>query len=261
MKTYFLKKLNTLKNRGRELDDFSVLTDKHWILYDHHTEGKVVYIFRGKNELIISNNGKAEICYWDLIDVKTLIIKSKNETLLFRKGFLNENVLALNLDGTEKYAVLVQEAFLNDFRINYLSVQNYFDQLDKQIIKIGNSEPLVSGYKSEIESGVKTVIQNIRHHNISLSDDEKELIGSDISNLGVNNLSPLGKKAYFLTQLKFSEERILIMKYFKQPSEIVNSIEANSKTNRIDYLLRVSKGMSKNKSIKLFLLKELEIYA
>ncbi len=69
----------------------------------------MVYIFRDQSELLISTNGKIKRQSWEYIGNKTIILNIENESLLFKNGFVDRNIMALKLDGSNEYAIFVNE--------------------------------------------------------------------------------------------------------------------------------------------------------
>jgi hypothetical protein len=109
MKTFLSDIFIKIKNHSEKLDNLTMLTNQHWVSIDDIITNKTVYIFRNTKELLISNNGKVEKAKWDFIGNKSLLIDRNTDSYLFKHGFFDENILALKLDGSEGYAVFVNE--------------------------------------------------------------------------------------------------------------------------------------------------------
>lgn len=109
MKTYFLDLIPRLKNFSQKLDDLTILTNQHWVVVDEITNSKNVYIFRTNNELLISLNGKVEKAKLEYLGNNSLLIDRKEDSYLFKHGFLDENILALKVDSKDEYAFLINE--------------------------------------------------------------------------------------------------------------------------------------------------------
>ena len=58
MQLYLLDIVNKVKDFSKKLDEKSLLENNHWVLLDELNYKKVVYIFRPRNELLISIDGK-----------------------------------------------------------------------------------------------------------------------------------------------------------------------------------------------------------
>ena len=110
MKTYLLDILPKLQRFSKKLDNLTILTNQHWVLIEKITEAKYVYIFRDNNELLISKDGKVEKARWEYLGNSSLLIDRKDESLLFKHGFIDENIWALKIDSKEEYAVFINES-------------------------------------------------------------------------------------------------------------------------------------------------------
>lgn len=106
---YLLDVIPKIQAFSRKLDETALLTNQHWVSVNELACNKTVFIFRPNEQLIISENGRIERAKWENIGVNSLIIDRRSESYLFKHGFLDETVLALKVDGTEKYALFVNE--------------------------------------------------------------------------------------------------------------------------------------------------------
>lgn len=109
MKTYFLDLIPKLQRFSQKLDDLTRLTNQHWVVVDEIANSKNVYIFRTNNDLLISQNGKVEKAKWEYLGNNSLLIDKKEDSYLFKHGFLDDNVLALKVDSKDEYAFLINE--------------------------------------------------------------------------------------------------------------------------------------------------------
>jgi len=125
MKTYILDVIPRIKKYSKQLDDLKLLTEKNWVLIDTFNDLKRVFIFRRNKELIISSNGFVEKGYWEFLSKDSLLIEADNTKLLFRHGFIDENILALKLDSNSEYALFVNENN-NEYELNSLDAINSF---------------------------------------------------------------------------------------------------------------------------------------
>jgi hypothetical protein len=136
MKTYISEIIPKIKRYSERLDNLTLLTNQHWIVIDELQNSKNVYIFRSNNELLISQNGKVEKAKWEYLGSNALLIDRKEESYLFKHGFFDSNVLALQVDGSSEYAFLVNESKFNG-ELN--SPEKITDFLTEIYIKNGNS--------------------------------------------------------------------------------------------------------------------------
>jgi len=102
------------------------LTNKNWVLLSDEADKKVVYIFSDKDNLLrIAENGRIRKGKWDYLGNNSLELDVDNEPMLFKHAFLDEQLLALKLDGTEEYALLVNEPHYDNF-LNTIQKLNSF---------------------------------------------------------------------------------------------------------------------------------------
>ena len=114
MKAYLTDILPKLQRFSKKLDNLTILTNQHWVLIERITEAKYVYIFRSNNELLISKDGRVEKARWEYLGNNSLLIDRKDESLIFKHGFVDENVLAIKIDSKEKYAIFINESKYNN---------------------------------------------------------------------------------------------------------------------------------------------------
>ncbi|WP_459211963.1 hypothetical protein [Aquimarina rhabdastrellae] len=132
MNIYISEIINKIKKFSNKLESNSKLKDKFWVLVDDLKSSKTVYIFRNENQLLISNNGKVKKVHWDYLGNDSILIESNDSSFFYRLGFLDENFLILNIDGTENYLTLMNEAFIIK---EIQTLKNVFDFLQKEYIE------------------------------------------------------------------------------------------------------------------------------
>jgi lipopolysaccharide export LptBFGC system permease protein LptF len=109
MKTYLSDIIPKIQKFSQKMDDLTLLTNQHWVVIDELQNSKNVYVFRSNNELLISQNGKVEKAKWEYLGNNSILIDRKEESYLFKHGFFDKNILALQVDGRSEYAFLVNE--------------------------------------------------------------------------------------------------------------------------------------------------------
>lgn len=145
MKTYLSDIIPKIQRFSKKLDDTSNLTNQHWVIVDDLMNSKSIYIFRSNNQLLISQNGKVEKAKWEYLGNNSLLIDKKDSSLLFKHGFMDENILALKIDSKEEYAFLVNENkykgelnsinnIINFLTENYLAKQKLIPSIDEKTI-------------------------------------------------------------------------------------------------------------------------------
>ena len=110
MKAYFIDILPKLQSFSKKLDNLTILINQHWVLIERITEAKYVYIFRNNKELLISKDGKVEKARWEYLGNNSLLIDRKDESLIFKHGFVDENILAIKIDSKEEYSIFINES-------------------------------------------------------------------------------------------------------------------------------------------------------
>jgi hypothetical protein len=109
MQTYFLNIIPSLARFSKKLDDITLLTSKHWVILNENTQIKSTYIFRNNKELIVSENGIVVHGTWDYLSFNKILLRFNDNSFLFQHGFLEDDILALKLDGMNKYAIFINE--------------------------------------------------------------------------------------------------------------------------------------------------------
>jgi len=125
MKTYLLNIIPRIRKYSARLNSESILTDKHWVFFNESNE-KIVFVFRKiNNNLLISRNGVVQKAKWDLLGENSILIDRQDGSYLLKNGFVDESILALNLDGTEECVIFINEELYNK-GINKLNEINGF---------------------------------------------------------------------------------------------------------------------------------------
>ena len=126
MRTFISDIIPRLQRFSKKLDSTSALTNKNWVLLSDEAGKKVVYIFSDKDNLLrIAENGRIRKGKWDYLGNNSLELDVDSEPMLFKHAFLDEQLLALKLDGTEEYALLVNEPHYDNF-LNTIQKLNSF---------------------------------------------------------------------------------------------------------------------------------------
>lgn len=113
MRTYFSNIIPRIQKYSKRLDDLSLLTGQQWTLIDEETKDRTVYIFKDDGRLLISHNGKITKASWEYLGDNSVMIDKEGESYLFRQGFFDENIMALQLDNSESYVFMVNEVKMN----------------------------------------------------------------------------------------------------------------------------------------------------
>lgn len=126
MKTYFLDTLNRYKRFSEKLDAKTILCNKSWWIFNDSGE-KEIYIFQEDGSLIISFNGKVTHATWQYIPAnKSLVISTPKESYMLHPAFVDENIFALQQDGTNKFAFMIDESQKANFAPRSLRELTYY---------------------------------------------------------------------------------------------------------------------------------------
>lgn len=156
MKTYLFETLNRYKRFSESLDAKAVLSNKAWIVFNDEGE-KQVYIFQEDGTVLITTNGIGSVKTWKYIPAnKSILINGDgNRFVMLRTAFVDENILAFQLDGTDRYAFMIDENNKAFFAPKTLEELNTYlvDKLDtvkqKQIEQQNKENELAEKVKQE----------------------------------------------------------------------------------------------------------------
>lgn len=133
MKSYILDIIPKIQRFSRKLDDNSSLIGQHWVLFDDSLdETKTVFIFRPQNELIIAKNGIIEKSKWENIGNDSIVIETKENSVLLKHGFLDEKILALRRDSYNDYSIFINESKANQ---EFNSLKDIVDFLNRNYLQ------------------------------------------------------------------------------------------------------------------------------
>jgi len=110
MKRYLKSIFPKIINYSKKLDDFSVLTDKQWVVLSEDTNAREVWIFKNDGNLIISLDGIADKGTWDYFkEAKSIYIEVGKQNRLFNLAFVDDIALLMKLDGTNQVFAFANE--------------------------------------------------------------------------------------------------------------------------------------------------------
>lgn len=134
MKTYLFDTFNRYKQFSEKLDVKTILCNKSWWIFNDNGE-KEIYIFQKDGTLIISLQGKVRYSTWTYIPANhSIIITSDEDSYMVVPAFGDDLIMALQVDGTNEYAFLVNEQKIKDFVFkSYNDILTYFESKEKCI--------------------------------------------------------------------------------------------------------------------------------
>jgi len=146
MKTYLLDSINKFRRYSENLDAKTVICNKSWWVFNDLGE-KEIYIFQEDGSLIISLNGKVTNATWKYISAnRSFVINTSQQAVMVHAAFMDNMVFALQLDGTNQFAFLIDESNKENFQPKSLSeVKIYFAEkmaLEEAIINASKQKQI-----------------------------------------------------------------------------------------------------------------------
>jgi|TARA_B110001450_G_scaffold219862_1_gene215024 hypothetical protein len=221
LKTYFSNVIPKIQQFSKKLDDLTLLKNQNWVLIDESNDTKNVFIFRDKNQVLISKNGKVKRENWEYIGENSLLIDIDGESYLFRHGFLDENIFALKMDSKDKYVFLINESKYG-FEINSVAdiddflIDNYFGKNQQSLNTQINDNYKVKKVKSK--RGFFGPIWET--YKVRFDDRLK----------GEIYVSKTSNKAYFIDGINYASE---IKQYYINNEYCISSLHHFLKTGKI----------------------------
>lgn len=121
MKTYIINELDSYNIFGKSLDIKNVFCRNSWLIFNESNE-KEVYIFKQDHTLITSLNGNVKLAQWEFIATnESIILSLNNNSYMFHIHIIDNDIIALQLDGTNEYLILINENITKDIIYKDLS--------------------------------------------------------------------------------------------------------------------------------------------
>ena len=133
MKTYLFDTFNRYKRFSENLDVKTILCNKSWWVFNDSGE-KELYIFNTDGTLIIAVSGRVTNATWQYIPAnKSIVVTGNAQSYMVHPAFCDNMLLALQVDGTNEYAFLIDESSLlsTDLR-TFNDLVLYFANKEKQ---------------------------------------------------------------------------------------------------------------------------------
>ncbi|ARV05987.1 hypothetical protein BTO04_04400 [Polaribacter sp. SA4-10] len=221
MKAYFSNVIPKIQQFSKKFDDLTLLKNQNWVLIDESNDTKNVFIFRDKNQVLISRNGKVKRENWEYIGENNLLIDIDGESYLFKHGFLDENIFALKMDSKDTYVFLINESKYG-FEINSVAdineflIENYL--INKQ--QITNNQ-LSNNYEIKKVKSKKAFFAPIREtFKVRFNDKLK----------GEIYVSKTSKKSYFIDSINYTSE---MKRYYINSDYCISALHQFLKTGEI----------------------------
>lgn len=127
MKTYIFNTIKRYKRFSETLEVKEAICNKAWWVFNDSGE-KELYIFQEDGTLYITYGGKVSHGTWKYIPAnKSIIISASEQSYMVHATFMDSTIFALQVDGTEQHAFLIDEQNKQNFLPkSYSDVMNYF---------------------------------------------------------------------------------------------------------------------------------------
>ncbi len=135
MKTYLLDTFNRYKKFSQNLDVKTVLCSKSWYVFNDEDE-KQLYIFQRDGSVLVTTNGVGSLLSWKYLSTNNsiLLYSNKDNFIMLRTAFIDGDILAFQLDGTNRYTFLIEENKLKTFYPKTLTQLNqYFYEKEHKV--------------------------------------------------------------------------------------------------------------------------------
>lgn len=141
MKTFLLDSFNRYKRFSEELDVKTILCNKSWLIFNDSRD-KELYVFQEDGTLIASVNGNVTNAKWQYVPAnKSLVVSFKEQSYMFHPSFINNVIFALQQDGTERFAFMINEEQSESFYPKSLKeLNNYFEGIERKRIEAEEQE-------------------------------------------------------------------------------------------------------------------------
>ena len=141
MKTFLLDSFNRYKRFSEELDVKTILCNKSWLIFNDCGD-KELYVFQENGSLIASVNGNVTNAKWQYIPAnKSLVVSFREQSFMFHPSFINNVIFALQQDGTERFAFMINEEQSESFYPKSLKeLNNYFEGIERNRIEAEEQE-------------------------------------------------------------------------------------------------------------------------
>ena len=182
MKTYILSILDSLKQINETLDAKAALYNKSWLVFND-TGIKEVYIFQKDGTLLDSVNGRVIEGSWQYIkENRTLLISIMGNSYMFHPLFMDDIVLALQMDGTKECCFMIDESNAMIFLPKTLNELNEYLQEKVLNFEYESQQEKEQKDKWQKQQQEKEEIENLLKHDIIytkyISRDKNYAIGT-----------------------------------------------------------------------------------
>lgn len=125
MKTFIVNSWREIVSQKKKLDVTSKLLGREWCMLtdDPTITGKYIFLKDGK--LLISVNGLSTYSTWHMATESSIIMDERVATFLYKVVHIDDNIIILNLDGTDNFCFLINGASKSLYNASFEDIQWY----------------------------------------------------------------------------------------------------------------------------------------
>ena len=140
MQSYILDSLNRFKRFSKRLDVTTDLSNRSWMVINDSNE-KEILIFQKNGKVVYSINGLVSEGTWLYIVANdSIILKVASSSYMLHPSFYDENLIILNLDGTNQSVFFIDENRHNALLRNLSEIKQYLEIKEIDEIKVSESQ-------------------------------------------------------------------------------------------------------------------------
>ena len=125
MKTFIVNAARGVAAQKRKYDVTSKLMGREWRMLTDEPDITGKYIFLKDGKLLLSVNGLSTYSTWQMATESSIIMDEGVATFLYKVVHVDDNLVVLNLDGTDNFCFLINEASTSLSKATFEDIQWY----------------------------------------------------------------------------------------------------------------------------------------
>ncbi len=125
MKTFIVNSVKGVVDQKKKFDVTSKLMGREWRMLSDDPGVNCKYIFLKDGKLVLSVNGISTYTTWQMATPTAIIMHEGVGTFLYKIFHLDEDIIVLNLDGTENFCFLINQENKNLANSSFSDIQWY----------------------------------------------------------------------------------------------------------------------------------------
>ena len=125
MKTFIVNAARGVVSQKKRLDIKSKLMSREWRMLTDEPNITAKYIYLKDGKLLISVNGLSTYSTWQLVTESSIIMDEGIAIFLYRVVHIDDNIVILNLDGTDNFCFLINDAYESLANASFEDIQWY----------------------------------------------------------------------------------------------------------------------------------------